>query len=146
MAHSIGPACIGCAACVRVCPVAAISGERGSRHAIARPRCVECGACGRVCPKSAVLDEGGAAVARLMPRALWAKPVFELSRCISCGACAQKCPASCLAMGKGRPGGLGAYPSLAAPEACVSCGYCAFYCPMDCITIAAPGGAEEAAS
>ena len=142
MSMSIGEACIGCGACVRACPVAAIAGERKARHRVDPARCIECGACGRVCPSAAVSDGEGRTVARLMPRTAWRKPSFDLARCISCGACAQKCPAACIELSEGRPGGLEAWPRLAGPEKCVSCGWCEFYCPMDCIELRGPAGKE----
>ena len=135
MSMTIHENCIGCAACVRVCPVAAIKGEKKALHTIDKAKCIECGACGRVCPVDAVVDEKGRVVARLMPRALWPKPVFDLARCISCGACEEKCPTPCITLSKGKPGGLEAWPSLTSPEKCVSCGYCALYCPTECIEI-----------
>ncbi len=138
MSFSIGEACIGCTACVRVCPVQAISGEKKEQHRIDPARCIECGACGRVCPAGAVTDDQGQAVPRLMPRKKWPKPVFRLAQCISCGLCQDQCPVDCITLSEGKPGGLEAYPELTAPNRCVSCGYCAFYCPMDCITIETP--------
>ncbi|HCM28534.1 MAG: hypothetical protein A2Z99_18030 [Treponema sp. GWB1_62_6] len=130
--------CTGCTVCVRACPVGAISGQKKAIHVINPGKCVGCGACGRVCPQGAVVDGNGKVVARLMPRAAWPKPVFDLDRCISCGACEEKCPAGCIRLSEGKPGGLEAWPSLSAPETCVSCGYCAFYCPMECIELREP--------
>lgn len=138
MAYRIGPTCIGCGACIRACPVTAISGERGAMHVIDPARCIECGACGRLCPKTAVSDEQGRGIDRLLPRSRWPKPSFALARCISCGACAEHCPAGCIEMSDGKPGGLESWPRLARPEACVACAYCAFYCPMSCVVVTLP--------
>ncbi|HBO40905.1 MAG: hypothetical protein A2087_05125 [Spirochaetes bacterium GWD1_61_31] len=140
MSMAIGDKCIGCTACVKACPVGAISGEKKSRHDIDPARCIECGACGRLCPTGAVSDSQGVPVVRLLPRAAWAKPVFDLRHCISCAACADHCPVTCLALSTGQPGGLACWPSQSAPEKCVSCGLCAFYCPMDCIAIRQSAG------
>lgn len=171
MSFSITAACIGCTACAKACPVAAIAGERKSPHRIDPSRCIECGACGRVCPSGAVLDAVGATVKRLS-RGAWPKPRFDLDRCIACGVCEAKCPARCISMTTAAAGeggaGAASSPALAAavpapaasasaavagdwkprldkPDACVSCGWCAFYCPMSCIVVAAPA-AEEASA
>ena len=45
--------CVGCAACVGVCPVSAIAVEDGKAHVDA-DTCVECGACVATCPVSAI--------------------------------------------------------------------------------------------
>ena len=59
MSHTITIACTGCTACVKVCPVAAITGSRGELHTINPAVCIDCAACGRICPVEAVRDEQG---------------------------------------------------------------------------------------
>ena len=46
--------CIGCTACVGVCPVDAIDGEQGEPHVIDEDTCIECGACEEKCPVDAI--------------------------------------------------------------------------------------------
>jgi NADH:ubiquinone oxidoreductase subunit F (NADH-binding)/NAD-dependent dihydropyrimidine dehydrogenase PreA subunit len=43
--------CKGCAICLRACPSAAISGEKGQPHVIDAAKCSQCGNCLDVCPK-----------------------------------------------------------------------------------------------
>lgn len=46
--------CIGCGACIRVCPVNCITGSKNEPHVIGQEICTRCGACKSVCPVEAV--------------------------------------------------------------------------------------------
>jgi len=46
--------CIGCGACLRRCPVDAVTGEHKRPHVIDPEICVRCGICAEVCPVDAV--------------------------------------------------------------------------------------------
>ncbi len=46
--------CVGCTACVRKCPVAAIHGERKQAHRIDPALCIRCGACVTACKFNAI--------------------------------------------------------------------------------------------
>ncbi|HEQ72085.1 MAG TPA: NADH-quinone oxidoreductase subunit NuoF [Spirochaetia bacterium] len=54
MRYEITDACSGCTACVRVCPVGAITGIRRNRHVIDQDRCIKCGECFKVCRFEAI--------------------------------------------------------------------------------------------
>ncbi|MFS8572071.1 MAG: 4Fe-4S binding protein, partial [Clostridia bacterium] len=43
MAHTITADCIGCTACVKVCPVDAITGVNKELHHINPALCIDCG-------------------------------------------------------------------------------------------------------
>lgn len=47
--------CIGCTACVRVCPVDCIAGERKTLHVIDQAACIKCEACIAKCPVDAII-------------------------------------------------------------------------------------------
>ncbi len=47
-------ACIGCGACVGVCPVGALSMNDDSKSVCDEGLCIDCGACVSVCPTEAI--------------------------------------------------------------------------------------------
>ena len=138
MSYKIIESCNGCGACVKICPVEAIRGEKQMLHVIDQTICIECGACGRICPQESVHDPFGITCIRIK-RSEWAKPRFDWNICMSCTICHDTCPVSCIALS--RPAGNEdphAYPALRAGKFCIGCGFCALECPVNAITMAVP--------
>ncbi|MGB9629245.1 MAG: NADH-ubiquinone oxidoreductase-F iron-sulfur binding region domain-containing protein, partial [Thermodesulfobacteriota bacterium] len=53
--YRISEDCVGCGACVKVCPTKAIVGEKKEIHQILSDLCVKCGSCKEVCKLNAVI-------------------------------------------------------------------------------------------
>ncbi len=133
MALLISDRCIGCTACISVCPVAAIQGKRKELHRIDAAICIECGACGRVCPVGAVEDVSGTVVENL-PRSEWLVPHINITKCVACENCVNICPTKALVMIDDEYQGRW-IPALAYPKSCVSCGWCVENCQFGAITM-----------
>jgi NADH-quinone oxidoreductase subunit F len=54
ISYLINENCTGCRACVKVCPVGAITGLKKERHTIDTVKCIKCGACRSTCKFEAV--------------------------------------------------------------------------------------------
>ncbi|MDR1733540.1 MAG: 4Fe-4S binding protein [Oscillospiraceae bacterium] len=144
MAYSISETCSGCTACARLCPVMAISGERGRVHTINPKRCVECGVCARGCPKSAIRDARGAIPPRI-PRKEWPKPAIRTEDCSACRMCVDICPFDALALTLPQfKGDIRVHAALSNPAKCVGCAQCMKICPLRLIEMQSPALPPEA--
>jgi len=136
--YAIGEKCTGCTACARLCPVFAISGERGKIHEVNPLRCVGCGVCGRICPSGAVSD-GGGKVCSSVKRSLWSKPHIDVKLCSACGICVQDCSPKALSISFPKErGDIQVHAELSAPDKCIACGICENHCPLSAIVMVPP--------
>ena len=93
MAYDIVETCIGCTACVKACPVNAISGERGEMHRIHPDIYMDYGLCGYVCPPEAILDFDRKVATRFKRRQDADRiAIVDTNRCTACDFCFDVCP------------------------------------------------------
>jgi formate hydrogenlyase subunit 6/NADH:ubiquinone oxidoreductase subunit I len=132
MSHHIDENCTGCTACVKVCPVDAIIGERKKQHSIDAGLCIDCGACGWVCPAEAVRDHRKYRVPA-KKKSEWLKPFIDPEKCTACENCVAACPADALSMkDELLPPGEN-LAVLSSPDKCISCAWCQDNCQFDAI-------------
>jgi len=130
MAYRITASCTGCTVCAKLCPVFAVTGERGALHTINERRCVSCGVCARACPKECVADASGALLAKVA-RANWPKPRINQAECSACQMCVDICTPRALTISLPKQrGDIAVYAQLSEPKKCVGCGLCAEICPL----------------
>ncbi len=137
MSHGITSDCNGCTACVKVCPVNAITGERKSLHIIDAGVCIDCGACGRICPYQAVKDQMGESC-QMLKRSQWPKPLVDADKCISCGVCLEACPTGVLDFDTGSGNRVHVTAWLKDPVNCIGCAFCEAACPVVAIVMKDP--------
>ena len=132
MSCFITDTCIGCMACIKVCPVNAITGEQDKLHIIDPELCIECEACGRVCPNGSIITENGITIQRLR-KADWLQPIITIDKCVACESCVAVCPTGALAMFSETLPLTENYAVLAHPSQCISCNWCFNVCQFDAI-------------
>ena len=137
MSYSITSDCTGCTACVKICPVGAITGERKSLHVIDMSMCIDCGACGRICPFRAIHDQKGG-LCHMLKRPLWLRPLISSEKCISCGVCLQACPNGVLDFEPEVDHRVHAIAWLKDPDNCIGCSFCETACPVVAIMMKSP--------
>ena len=71
--------CIGCGACVGVCPVGALELDDEGKSQCNEDLCIDCQSCVGSCPVEAIAEAGD-------------KHEINADACIDCGACADTCP------------------------------------------------------
>ena len=141
VAHFITDACIGCTACVKVCPVQCISGERKQVHWIDPTRCIDCHACSYACPAECIEDQYGNLLPRIPKRGNWPKPVVDPVHCTGCTFCVDICPFDCLALTGPSFHGIA---QLVDPKSCVGCKLCESVCAKNAIVVVPPDQADKA--
>jgi NADH:ubiquinone oxidoreductase subunit F (NADH-binding)/(2Fe-2S) ferredoxin/NAD-dependent dihydropyrimidine dehydrogenase PreA subunit len=57
LTYEITDKCVGCGACKKVCPVAAITGTVKAKHVIDQNKCIKCGACFSKCKFNAIIKK-----------------------------------------------------------------------------------------
>lgn len=130
--------CIGCTACAKICPVLAISGNKGSLHQIDGRRCVGCQVCAWVCPAGAITDLSAQPVPKLS-RFLWPKPQIDEEACTACSICVTLCtPGALRIQFPKEKGDIRVAAELFDAKKCIGCRICAENCPIEAITMSPP--------
>lgn len=135
VSHVITETCIGCTACLKVCPVDAITGESKIIHVINPDICIDCGACAFVCPVECIENQYGVVKPRISRRTDWPKPVIDEDFCTGCNFCVDICPFSCLELTGDEFNGVAQFVD---PRSCVGCKLCESVCAKGAIVVLPP--------
>lgn len=126
--------CVGCGACVSVCPAKVLRpsvSDYGLLHPLVpmmdydSAYCLyDCNECTRVCPTGALVP---LTLAEKQNTAIGLATV-DPDLCVGCGRCAAKCPRSTIAMKT--IAGRDRRVAIVDHSACIGCGVCQNVCPV----------------
>ena len=111
--------CIGCAACVRVCPFEAMTLEN-NLAAVNYSKCRVCGLCVSVCPTNSIRDHRDELQVR--------RVAVINDACNGCSLCARACPVDAIS-------GTPKEQYHVDPDRCIGCGICAEICKRGAISM-----------
>ena len=120
--------CIGCGACVAICPFGAIAFSEHGAAEVDETKCQGCGACVIECPQGIIRLHGALSplVVKCSNRDAGkaARAACQVS-CIGCGICEKVCPSGAATVTDDL--------SKIDEQLCLSCGMCAVKCPRHAI-------------
>ncbi len=122
--------CIGCSACVMICPTDAITGDNKEIHYIDPEICINCGACGKICQFEAILNSEKALCFPL-PKKAWRIPAWDHERCTACNICLYACPVN--AIEEDLYTKTNRFNFSLNKQRCIGCGFCCQACPIGVI-------------
>jgi electron transport complex protein RnfB len=109
--------CIGCGACVRICPWEALSLE-DNLAVMDYSRCTQCGLCVDQCPTHSIDS-----LIKEQPKAR-----IHPDRCVGSAVCETVCPVDAIS---GEPG----KPHVVDEDRCIGCRICCSLCPVHVIAM-----------
>lgn len=147
MPHFIFNDCIGCDACLPVCPTNAIRGDSGISvtakgfegkgreiYVITPSLCIDCGVCGKYCPVESIQDNSGSRITNIKHKEMPKAYVIE-ENCTGCIWCVDVCPFDCITMADSSVERDHSQVAVVDQSTCVGCRLCVEICNKGAVVV-----------
>jgi formate hydrogenlyase subunit 6/NADH:ubiquinone oxidoreductase subunit I len=147
MPHFIFGDCIGCDACLPVCPTSAIRGDSGvgvtakgfegkgrEIYVITQSLCIDCGVCGKYCPVESIQDDSGGRITNIKHKEMPKAFVIE-ENCTGCVWCVDICPFDCIVMARSSVERDHSQVAVVDQSTCVGCRLCVEICNKGAVVV-----------
>lgn len=147
MPHFIFDECIGCDACLPVCPTSAIRGNSETSvtvkgfegkgrviYFITPSLCIDCGVCGKYCPVEAIQDKSSQRITNIKHKEMPKAYVLE-ENCTGCVWCVDICPFDCIIMADSSVERDHSQVAVVDQSTCVGCRLCEEICNKGAIVV-----------